>query len=125
MQLWMQTRLKQGKEHNKIIAAFQPHTFSRTKELLDDFAHAFKDADVVLFMDIYAAREIDDGTISSKDVADLVKKNGTEAYYTPTLQDIAEKIKEIEEPGDIVLSIGAGNITHLADFFEDINDKKE
>ena len=113
------------KEHNKIIAAFQPHTFSRTKELLDDFAHAFKDADVVLFMDIYAAREVDDGTISSKDVADLVKKNGTEAYYTPTLQDIAEKIKEIEEPGDIVLSIGAGNITHLADFFEDINDKKE
>ena len=112
------------KEHNKIIAAFQPHTFSRTKELLDDFAHAFVDADIVLFMDIYAAREIDDGTISSKDVADLVSKNGTTAYYTPTLQDIAEKIKEIEEPGDIVLSIGAGNITHLADFFEDINEKK-
>ncbi len=110
------------KEHNKIIAAFQPHTYSRTKELLDDFAHAFKDADVVLFMDIYAAREVDDGTISSKDVADLVNKNGTKAYYTPTLQDIADKIKEIAEPGDLVLSIGAGNITHLADLFEDVKE---
>ena len=113
------------KEHNRIIAAFQPHTFSRTKELLQDFGNAFKDADIVLFMDIYAAREVDDGTISSKDVADLVNKNGTTAYYTPTLSEIAEKIKEIVQPGDIVLSIGAGNITHLSDYFEDVNKKDE
>ncbi|MBQ8380190.1 MAG: UDP-N-acetylmuramate--L-alanine ligase [Clostridia bacterium] len=113
------------KEHNKVIAAFQPHTFSRTKELLEDFAHAFVDADVVLIMDIYAAREIDDGTISSKDVVDLVNKNGTKAIYTPTLQDIADKINELVEQGDIVLSIGAGNITHLADYFEDYGKKKK
>ena len=50
------------------------------------------------------------------------KKNGTKAYYTPTLQDIADKIKEIAEPGDLVLSIGAGNITHLADLFEDVKE---
>ncbi len=113
------------KKHKRIIAAFQPHTFSRTKELLEDFAHAFKDADVVLLMDIYAAREIDDGTISSKDVVNLVNKNGTEAIYTPTLEDIAKKLKTIVEPGDIVLSIGAGNITHLADFFEDVSKAKK
>ena len=76
-------------------------------------------------MDIYAAREIDDGTISSKDVVDLVNKNGTKAIYTPTLEDIAENVKKIIEPGDIVLSIGAGNITHLADYFEDYSKKKK
>ena len=108
------------KQHNRIIAAFQPHTFSRTKELLADFAHAFVDADIVYLMDIYAAREIDDGTISSKDVADLVNKNGTKAFYVPTLEQISEEIKKVVEPGDIVLSIGAGNVTHLADYFEDI-----
>ena len=113
------------KEHNKIIAAFQPHTFSRTKELLTDFSHAFKDADVVLLMDIYAAREKDDGTISSRDIEKLINKENKKAFYTQNLEKTAQKIKEIIEPGDIVLSIGAGTITHLADYFDDINEKKD
>ena len=113
------------KEHNRIIAVFQPHTYSRTKELLADFANAFVDADIVYLMDIYAAREIDDGTISSRDVADLVSKNGTETYYIPSLEEIANEIKKIIKPGDIVLSIGAGNVTHLADYFEDIKTKEK
>ena len=113
------------KEHNKIIAAFQPHTFSRTKELLTDFSHAFKYADVVLLMDIYAAREKDDGTISSRDIEKLINKENKKAFYTQNLEKTAQKIKEIIEPGDIVLSIGAGTITHLADYFDDINEKKD
>ena len=113
------------KEHNKIIAAFQPHTFSRTKELLTDFSHAFKDADVVLLMDIYAAREKDDSTISSRDIEKLINKENKKAIYTQNLEKTAQKIKEIIEPGDIVLSIGAGTITHLADYFDDINEKKD
>lgn len=113
------------KEHNKIIAAFQPHTFSRTKELLTDFSHAFKYADVVLLMDIYAAREKDDGTISSRDIEKLINKENKKAIYTQNLEKTAQKIKEIIEPGDIVLSIGAGTITHLADYFDDINEKKD
>lgn len=113
------------KEHNRIIAAFQPHTFSRTKELLTDFSNAFKDADIVLLMDIYAAREVDDGTISSNDIVKLINKNEEKAFYTQTLEKTAQKIKEIVKPGDIVLSIGAGNITHLADYFDDINKKDE
>lgn len=113
------------KEHNRVIAVFQPHTYSRTKELLQDFAHAFVDADIVYLMDIYAAREVDDGTISSKDVADLVNKNGTKAYYIPTLEKISEEVKKVIEPGDIVLSIGAGTVTHLADYFEDVKKEKK
>ena len=56
------------KEHKRIIAVFQPHTYSRTKELLNDFATAFSDADIAIIADIYAAREKDDGTISSQDL---------------------------------------------------------
>ena len=113
------------KKHKRIIACFQPHTFSRTKELLEDFAHAFVDADIVYIMDIYAAREVDDGTISSKDVVKLVNESGTKAIYTPTLEDIANELRKEMQPKDIVLSIGAGNITHLSDYFEDLKPRKK
>lgn len=113
------------KKHKRIIACFQPHTFSRTKELLEDFAHAFVDADIVYIMDIYAAREVDDGTISSKDVVKLVNESGTKAVYTPTLEDIANELRKEMQPKDIVLSIGAGNITHLSDYFEDLKPRKK
>ena len=103
------------KEHNRIIAIFQPHTFSRTKELLNDFATSFTDADIVILADIYAAREIDDGSISSKDVVDLLVKNGVNALYIPTFDKIAEYVKKNMQEGDIILTIGAGNITHLND----------
>ena len=106
------------KKHNRIIVAFQPHTFSRTKELLYDFGSAFKDADIVYITDIYAAREIDDGSISSKDVVKLVSENGVDVSYIPTIEEVSVKIKERMQPGDIILSIGAGTITTLSDYFE-------
>lgn len=107
------------KEHNRIIAVFQPHTFSRTKDLLNDFATSFSDADIVILPDIYAAREIDDGTISSKDVVDLLKKNKVNAHYIPTFEEINKYLKEIMQDNDIILTIGAGSITHLSDTLND------
>lgn len=103
------------KEHNRIISVFQPHTYSRTKELFDDFANSFSNADVAIFADIYAAREVDDGTVNSKMLADKVNENGTKALYLPTFEEIAKYLKENAEPNDIILTIGAGNITHLSD----------
>ncbi len=103
------------KEHNQIIAIFQPHTFSRTKELLNDFSTSFSDADIVIITDIYAAREVDDGTISSKDLVNLLKKNKINAIHISKFEDIAKYIKEIAQPNDIILTIGAGDITHLSD----------
>ncbi len=103
------------KEHGRIIAIFQPHTYSRTKELLNDFATSFFDADIVILSDIYAAREIDDGSISSKDVVNLLKRNKVNAMYIPTFEEIAKYIHENMKEGDIILTIGAGNITHLND----------
>lgn len=103
------------KEHNRIISVFQPHTYSRTKELFDDFATSFSNSDIAIFADIYAAREIDDGTVSSKMLTDKVNENGTKALYLPTFEEIANYLKENIEPNDIILTIGAGNITHLSD----------
>jgi UDP-N-acetylmuramate--alanine ligase len=103
------------KEHNRIIAVFQPHTYSRTKELFDDFANSFSNADIVIFSDIYAAREVDDGTINSKMLAEKVNENGTTALYFPTFDEIAKYLKQTIEPNDLVLTIGAGDITHLSE----------
>lgn len=103
------------KEHKRIIAVFQPHTFSRTKELLNDFATAFNDADIAIIADIYAAREKDDGTISSKDLVDKLINNKVNAMYMPTFEEIISYLKENMQKGDIILTIGAGNITHLSD----------
>lgn len=103
------------KEHNRIISVFQPHTYSRTKELFDDFATSFSNSDIAIFADIYAAREIDDGTVSSKMLTDKVNENGTKALYLPTFEEIVKYLKENIEPNDIILTIGAGNITHLSD----------
>jgi len=104
-----------NKSKNKVIAVFQPHTYSRTKTLFDKFSKCFNKADIVILTDIYAAREIDDGTISSKVLADELVKNGINTMYIPVFEDIATKIKEIIEPNDIVLTIGAGTITKLSE----------
>ncbi len=103
------------KEHNKIIAVFQPHTYSRTKELLNDFSTSFSDADIVVITDIYAAREVDDGSISAKDLVDLLRKNKVNATHISKFEDIAKFIKEKMEPNDLILTVGAGDITHLSD----------
>lgn len=103
------------KEHKRIIAIFQPHTFSRTKELLNDFATAFSDADIAIIADIYAAREKDDGTISSRDLVEKLVNNKVNAIYLPTFDEIRKYLKENMKSGDIILTIGAGNITHLSD----------
>ncbi|MEG1059552.1 MAG: UDP-N-acetylmuramate--L-alanine ligase [Clostridia bacterium] len=103
------------KENNRIIAVFQPHTFSRTKELLNDFSTAFFDADIAIITDIYASREVDDGTISSKDLVNKLKENKVDTMYIPKFEDIIQYLKKIMRPGDIILTIGAGDITHLSD----------
>ena len=61
----------------------------------------------------------------SKDVVKLVNESGTKAVYAPTLEDIANELRKEMQPKDIVLSIGAGNITHLADYFEDLKPRKK
>jgi UDP-N-acetylmuramate dehydrogenase len=92
----------------RLWAVFQPHTFSRLKALLPDFAASFQDADRVMILDVYAARETDDLGITSADLVQLLPA-GTRTARDPG--DAARLLKEVVAPGDVVLTLGAGSIT--------------
>ncbi len=98
----------------RIIVIFQPHTYSRTKALFKDFSEAFADGDIVGFMDIYAsARESKDETISSKLLAKETQKHNRDVYYIGNHEKTLDWIKKITKRGDVVLTLGAGNIFHI------------
>lgn len=101
---------KQMAQDKKVFVVFQPHLFSRTKLLINDFASSFSDADLVILPDIYAAREVDDKTISSKDLVDLISQSGQEALYIPDFSKIIEVLQTKAQPGDLIITMGAGNI---------------
>lgn len=111
------TTLKTAREKCKgrIIAVFEPHTYTRTITLFDGFKHAFKDADLVFLADIYAAREKDTGIVSSDMLAEAISQTGVKAINLHTLEAIAKHLHTIIEPNDTILTIGAGTITKLAD----------
>ena len=102
-----------NKKYNKSWVIFQPHTFSRTKTHLKDFAKVLSEFDNIIVTDIYAAREKDDGTISSNDLKNEIEKNGKNARYISKFEDIVKLIKEEAEENDIVITLGAGTITNL------------
>jgi UDP-N-acetylmuramate--alanine ligase len=90
-----------------VWAVFQPHTYSRTAALLDDFASAFAEADHMVVTEIYAARENDTLGVSG---ADIVARSGhSDARYVETLADAVKTLLERVQPGDIVITLGAGD----------------
>lgn len=94
----------------EIWCVFQPHTYSRTNALMDDFARVLRDADHPIVTEIYAAREKNTIGVSGKNLADKVKA----AEYIGSFEDIAKYLKENVKPGDTVLTVGAGTITNLS-----------
>ena len=104
--------LKQ-KNFNKSWVVFQPHTYSRTKTLLNDFANALLNFDNIIVTDIYAARENNTYNISSKDLVDKIKELGHDAIYISDFDEIVKYIKEHAKPSDIVLTLGAGTVTNI------------
>ena len=99
--------------HNRIWSIFQPHTFTRTKSLLLDFAKSFGDADVIIITDIYAAREKDNGEIHSKDLVEQLSKEGVDAIYISSFEDIKSYVIDNVEQNDLVITMGAGNICDI------------
>ena len=95
---------------NKIIVVFQPHLYSRTKFLLSDFGKSFSDADEIILADIYAAREPKDESINSKMLAEEITKNGGKAVYMKSFDKIANFLAENTKKGDVVITMGAGDI---------------
>ena len=90
----------------RIVLAFQPHTYSRTKALFDDFVRELKEPDVVVLAEIYAARERNSIGISSADLAERIPG----AVYCETLPEVTEYLRRNVREGDIVITMGAGDI---------------
>lgn len=102
--------------HRKLYVIFQPHTYTRTKALLDDFAKALTLADVVVLADIYAARETDTLGISSKTLADKIEAlhTDTEVHYLGDFASIEKFILQNCQKDDVVITMGAGNVNDIA-----------
>ena len=92
--------------YKRIICAFQPHTYTRTHELFDDFCRVLKLADVTLLGEIYAAREKNTIGISSRDLLPHIPG----ATYHETLEDLTDALAKLAQPGDLILTVGAGSI---------------
>lgn len=101
--------------HKKTLVVFQPHTYTRTKTLFNDFISCFKNTDELVLMDIYAAREIDTGLVSSLELGDAIRDFGTKCTNVKTHEEAANYLKSISTPGDIILTIGAGDVVKVAD----------
>ncbi len=106
----------QNYPHGKIWCVFQPHTYTRTKALLDEFAEALSLADKVVLVDIYAARETDTLGISSRTLCDKIKELGHDCTYFPTYDGFSEVEKFLLQnctKGDLLITMGAGDVVKI------------
>lgn len=104
-----------GLKHNRIVGIFQPHTYSRSIDFFDETVEAFKDCDEIILLDIYAAREKDEGKIHSRDFVKAMTAMGMDAIYMPVYEDVAEYMEQTAEKDDIILVIGAGHSNKLCE----------
>lgn len=102
-------------DYNRLWCIFQPHTYTRTKYLLKEFSTAFSHADKVIIPDIYAAREKNTGAVHSKDLVEALIKNDIDAKYISSFESIEEYLLENAEAGDLIVTMGAGNVYTIGD----------
>lgn len=102
-------------EYNKLWCIFQPHTYSRTRTLWNEFAESFDNVDELIIADIYAAREKSDGVTTAENLAMDIEKRGVKVRYFSSFNQIEKVLREEIEPNDFVFTMGAGNIVDIAD----------
>ena len=105
----------QNCSHKTLWCVFQPHTYTRTKALMDDFASALSLADKVVLADIYAARETDNLGISSRTLQEKLLALGCDAYYFPSFDEIETFLLENCVNGDLLITMGAGDIVKVGE----------
>ncbi|MCY6960319.1 UDP-N-acetylmuramate--L-alanine ligase [Clostridium brassicae] len=103
--------------HNRIFCVFQPHTYSRTISLFDDFAQSFFNVDTVVLADIYAAREKDTGIVSSDKLGNKIRENGVDCKNLHSFQDITTFLKNELKEGDLLMTVGAGDVYKVGEMF--------
>ena len=101
--------------HRKLWCVFQPHTYTRTKAFFQEFAEALSHADHVILADIYAARETDTLGVSSEALSDAIRSLGTDSHYFPSFAEIETFLKENWNAGDLVLTMGAGDVVKVGE----------
>ena len=99
----------------RLLCVFQPHTYSRTARLYDDFRTAFDAADRLILLDVYAARETDTQGVSSAGLAEDIRARGRDAQYAPSPADAAAAVQAFLCPGDVAVIMGAGDVTRVSD----------
>lgn len=105
----------QNYPHDRLVVVFQPHTYTRTKAFLDDFAKALSTADLVILAKIYAAREDDIYGVSSKDIQDRILKSGTKCEYFETFEEIETFLEKNLIQNDLLITMGAGNVVKIGE----------
>ncbi|MDW7773216.1 MAG: UDP-N-acetylmuramate--L-alanine ligase [Desulfobulbaceae bacterium] len=108
--------IREGWPEKRLVVVFQPHRYSRTSALFDEFKIAFHRADILVVTDIYAASESPLEGVTSEALVDAVKKHGQrDAYYIPDVDTLPEELHPMLQPGDLVLTMGAGNIVRAGE----------
>lgn len=107
----------QNVQHNTTWCVFQPHTFSRTRFLFDEFGEAFGDADEIIIADIFAARETDDGTVSAAQLAERIAQTGKSARYVGDFAAIEAYLREHCKSDDLLMTVGAGDVYKIGENF--------
>jgi len=108
--------VREGWPDRRLVVAFQPHRYTRTKALFDEFKIAFHRADVLVLTDIYAASEAPLEGVTSAALVEAVKRHGQrDVHYLPDVETLPRELARLLRPGDLVLPLGARNIVHAGE----------
>jgi UDP-N-acetylmuramate--alanine ligase len=106
--------------HNKIYCIFQPHTYTRTKSLFDEFTECFSDTDELILMDIYAARENNTGLVSSDQLGDAIRSKGINCTNVHSPDEALAYVKSKLTSGDLLLTVGAGDVVIVGEKYLEV-----
>jgi UDP-N-acetylmuramate--alanine ligase len=116
----------QGYPDRRIVAVFQPHLYSRTRDFLDDFARSFFETDLLVLTDVYGAREEPIEGIDGRRLAERAEQFGHRAVrYVPDKTDLPGELLDVARPGDVVLMLGAGDVWRYSRTFVDLLNENE
>ncbi len=101
--------------HDRIVVVFQPHTYTRTKAFLHEFAESLSAADVVVLTHVYAAREADIYGVGSEDILALLQEKGVESYYFPTFPEVEAFLQKNCMNHDLLITMGAGDVVNIGE----------
>jgi UDP-N-acetylmuramate--alanine ligase len=107
--------VRQGWPERRLVLAFQPHRYTRTRDLLDDFARVLGDCDVLLVTEVYAAGEAPIAGADGRAICRAVRSRGVvEPIFVERVDELAESLRGVLHDGDVILTMGAGNIGAVA-----------